>query len=148
MILSIQSPSVVYSNAGLYSVSLIVESIDGLKDTLLRKKYIENLAIPVADFNIPNPSECEKSSITFSNNSINATSFLWDFADGSTTTIGNPVHSYTVSGDYTITMIATDSFACESSITKSVKINSSSTANFLANKTYSCDSNENFFLLL
>jgi len=35
------------------------------------------------------------------------TSITWDFGDGTTTTVENPTHTYTSSGDYTITVNAT-----------------------------------------
>ena len=49
-------------------------------------------------------------SVTFTNNSINADEFRWDFGDGSSTTTGTieePVtHEYTVAGTYTFTFTA------------------------------------------
>lgn len=43
--------------------------------------------------------------VTFTNLSLNATSYLWDFGDGDTSTVENPVHTYEY-GDYTATLIA------------------------------------------
>ena len=40
--------------------------------------------------------------VTFSNTSTNAESYFWDFGDGNTSTAKDPVHTYTVSGDYTV----------------------------------------------
>ena len=45
-------------------------------------------------------------SITFSNHSTNAVTYLWDFGDGQTSTERDPVHAYTTAGDYTVTMTA------------------------------------------
>ena len=43
--------------------------------------------------------------VTFTNASINATSYLWDFGDGETSTLQDPVHAF-LYGDYTVTLIA------------------------------------------
>lgn len=42
----------------------------------------------------------------FTNYSLNATKYLWHFGDGQTDTVANPVHYYTVPGNYTIMLVA------------------------------------------
>ena len=49
--------------------------------------------------------------VTFTNNSTNSTSYMWDFGDGSTSTDKDPVHTYAAEGDYTVTLTATDALA-------------------------------------
>lgn len=44
--------------------------------------------------------------VTFENLSQNATSYLWDFGDGKTSTEENPVHEYADYGDYTVKLTA------------------------------------------
>jgi hypothetical protein len=46
--------------------------------------------------------------VTFTNASINATSYLWDFGDGETSTLQDPVHTF-LYGDYAVTLIASNS---------------------------------------
>ncbi|TND08436.1 MAG: PKD domain-containing protein [Bacteroidetes bacterium] len=47
---------------------------------------------------------------TFTNTSTNATSYSWDFGDGSPLdTQTSPSHTYGASGNYTVTLIATNS---------------------------------------
>lgn len=46
-------------------------------------------------------------SVTFVNNSSNATSFVWNFGDGTTSTLLNPTHIYTaMPGPFTVSLIA------------------------------------------
>ncbi len=44
--------------------------------------------------------------VVFTNNSQNATSYWWDFGDGTTSTDMNPYHYYPVPGDYTVMLVA------------------------------------------
>jgi PKD repeat protein len=56
---------------------------------------------------------------TFTNlsTSINNTlNYFWDFGDGNTSSIQNPSHTYTSSGTYTITLIASDCIFADTSI--------------------------------
>ncbi len=53
-------------------------------------------------------SSISNDEVTFSDQSVNATSWAWDFGDGSLDSIANPVHTYTASGNYTVTLIVTD----------------------------------------
>lgn len=47
-------------------------------------------------------------SVTFATTALRATSFSWDFGDGTTSTEENPVHVYTASGTYTVILTATN----------------------------------------
>ena len=46
--------------------------------------------------------------VTFINTSENANSFVWDFGDNTTSTIQNPVKTYTQTGEYTVKLTATN----------------------------------------
>jgi PKD repeat protein len=66
---------------------------------------------PQASFNIASVG----SSIyqyQFTNTGINANNFSWNFGDGTSSTIINPVHTFSGNGTYTITLTASD--GCES----------------------------------
>lgn len=49
---------------------------------------------------------------TFTNTSVGATTYAWDFGDGNTSTTTSPVHEYDAAGTYTVTLTATNG-ACE-----------------------------------
>jgi hypothetical protein len=57
---------------------------------------------PVASFNY----SANGSTVVFSNASVNASSYSWDFGDGQTSTAVNPSHTYGANGSYDITLIA------------------------------------------
>ncbi|MFH0865663.1 MAG: PKD domain-containing protein, partial [Bacteroidota bacterium] len=50
--------------------------------------------------------------VTFTNTSSVATTYLWDFGDGGSSTLQNPSHTYITGGSYPVTLIASNS--CES----------------------------------
>ena len=60
---------------------------------------------PNASF-IMTEDDCPPLPVQFTNNSIFATSYLWDFGDGTTDTVKNPLHVYENSGVYVITLTA------------------------------------------
>jgi PKD repeat protein len=43
---------------------------------------------------------------TFTNTSSGATGYLWNFGDGTTSTLQNPTHTYSITGTYTVTLTA------------------------------------------
>lgn len=77
-------------------------------------KFDFNLPAVVAEFNIPN-TVCAPVQLACNNTSqriSDSTSFFWDFGDGTTSTLENPVHTFTQSGTYTITLVAQDVGSC------------------------------------
>lgn len=59
---------------------------------------VPDFTLPVADCGVP---------ATFVNNSTLATSYLWDFGDGSANSSAtSPTHTYTAAGNYTVTLTA------------------------------------------
>jgi gliding motility-associated-like protein len=46
------------------------------------------------------------------NLSSNASAFIWDFGDGTTSTDLNPVHHYTQAGTYDVTLVANNQWNC------------------------------------
>ena len=70
--------------------------------------------LPTADFTYT----FSNGTYHFINNSVGATSYLWDFGDGTTSTEFEPVHTYQNANDYTVTLIAEND--CGSDTTQSV----------------------------
>ncbi|MCA6363271.1 MAG: gliding motility-associated C-terminal domain-containing protein [Bacteroidetes bacterium] len=61
---------------------------------------------------IPSNSGCAPFNVSFVNNS-NGVNYYWDFGDGSPVNTNTaPVHTYTLPGVYTVTLIAEDSSSC------------------------------------
>ncbi len=62
---------------------------------------------PIAGFTYTASGPAAPVTITFTNTSINTTSWVWDFGDGTTSAQQNPVHVYTNVGDYYVKLSAT-----------------------------------------
>lgn len=54
--------------------------------------------------------------VTFTDNSVNADTYSWDFGDGNTSNIQNPVYAYAVPGNYNVQFTATNSACNESAV--------------------------------
>lgn len=62
----------------------------------------------------PTAKGCPPLTVNFSNGSSNATSYEWDFGDGSaTSTVATPTHVYTTMGNFTARLIAINPNACK-----------------------------------
>ncbi|GLX79801.1 collagenase [Thalassotalea insulae] len=62
-------------------------------------------------------------------------SYLWDFGDGTTSTLANPSHSYTQAGEYNVSLKVTDNQGAHHSDLTTVTITATS-SNTLINKTW------------
>lgn len=63
---------------------------------------------PFALFSFVSKGTLPPMEVTFTNKSVNADTYLWDFGDGTpTSTEANPKHTYTASGTFKVTLTAT-----------------------------------------
>jgi PKD repeat protein len=46
--------------------------------------------------------------VEFTDQSVDATSWKWDFGDGANSTEQNPTHTYTEPGQYTVTLLVSN----------------------------------------
>jgi hypothetical protein len=61
--------------------------------------------------------------VTFTDNSTNASTYEWDFGDGSTPISGqDPIHTYTDTGFYYIQQIVTSAFGCKDTANSSIYV--------------------------
>lgn len=77
----------------------------------------------VAGFNMTASSGASPLQVRFTNTSTNATSYTWNFGDGSpTVSTPSPQHTFTEPGDYTVTLAATNKSGSHVA-TKAVQVN-------------------------
>ena len=86
--------------------------------------------------------------VNFTNTSQNATSYVWDFGNGTQSTLTNPSTTYTNPGFYTVKLIAQNATDIDSIISVNyIQVLDIPTASFSISTVSSC-LNDNFFLLI
>lgn len=104
-----------YTNAGVYSVQLIIVSAAGCADTMSISNLINVLAVPSAAFGYdPHDLTSLTPLIQFSDSSANAASWLWTFGDasGSSSIDQHPSFTYDGAGCYPVTLIVSNTAGC------------------------------------
>ena len=134
-----------YNGSGSFTVKLIATSNNGCTDTAVNPVNV--YAMPVALFNINNPSQCLKqNSFAFSNVSTGATatSNQWMFGDGNTSVAVSPIHQYNTSGSYPVSLYATSTNGCADTIVKTATVHLQPLASFKIVANGECANNNNY----
>lgn len=123
-----------FAAPGQYGVSLRVDK-GSQHHISVQVVNVGNATGPVSDFTwspgTPKPNE----TVHFTNLSQNATSYTWDFGDGSTSDAVDPTHAFTEQKKYSVKLTAHNG-SQSSSITKLVTVSSTAippAASFIAN---------------
>ena len=112
---NIQNPIHYYPAVGTYSVSLIVETTHGCRDTLLMNNYIHVHPNPVAAFVVTDTLLCKPWTIQFVDSSTGTAPIVawnWSFGDGTSSGVQNPLHFYVNPGNYFVNLNVTDANGC------------------------------------
>ncbi len=125
-----------YTTPGVYDVSLTVYN-QGCFQKLTKTAYI-TINSPKAGFSYS--FACgNKTNYTFTDNSIGATGWDWDFGDGTAhSNATSPTHVYStmVPASYNVTLTVTNSATgCSDKVTQKVDVNQSTTINPIAGPT-------------
>ncbi len=78
-------------------------------------KFDFQIKITIATLSTNTVSGCSPLTISFANNSIAYTSYLWNLGGGATDTtsqILNPIKTFTAPGNYTVTLVVKDTSSC------------------------------------
>lgn len=120
---NISSPNVYYDESGLYDVTLIVSTPEGCADTLNIQEYIQINQNPIAEFSyeIEFQNSCDIG-IIFNNHSIGASSYLWDFNNGTTSTLINPNETFLYNEQFAVTLEAINEFNCNDTTIKLLEV--------------------------
>lgn len=116
------SPKHTFMNPGIYNVQLVVFNPNACKvrDTAIITITVDSNRVK-SDFNYTVLDSCGPYRASFANTSqysklpgaFGRTTFLWLFGDGTQDTRTNPgIHSFPGPGTYTVTLVMTDSLAC------------------------------------
>ena len=114
-----------YSSPGMYTITLKAFGcgFDSIQQTIIIHSQPDALFTN-------NTISCPVDSVSFSNLSVGANSYLWDFGDGNTSTLNNPTHMFTIPGIYQVSLISSSIEGCIDSTTSTITILSPPAANF------------------
>jgi gliding motility-associated-like protein len=103
-----------YNNAGTYVVKLTADYTN-CSDT--QTSTVTVITNPHAAFTATNNNGCTTPlTVSFNNNSTGSSNYSWSFGDGGTSTQGNPSHTYTSPGSYTVRLIAINTNGCRDTL--------------------------------
>ncbi len=113
-------PTYIYKSVGSYTVTMIASNPIGCggADTLVHT--IKVLPVPLANFSFTPTLATPNVPTKFTNLSINANRYSWDFGDNTTGTEVNPVHQYNKTGSYKVCLTAFNNSNCPSIACKNV----------------------------
>jgi gliding motility-associated-like protein len=108
---SLASPTFFWNIPGNYSVNLKINSspTSSSYSVIVFKN-------PIADFTAIDTTVCIGTQVSFTNSTTLGdspiTNWKWDFGDGNTSTLENPLNTYNTIGSNTVTLTATDQNGC------------------------------------
>jgi len=97
-----------YATFGVYPIKLTVTH------TVCSQSQVQTVTIlavpPIVDFSYDPSTGCEPLTVQFTNLSQYAdpSTYVWDFGDGVTSRLTDPIHSYSVPGKYSVTLKASN----------------------------------------
>ncbi|MFH1321972.1 MAG: PKD domain-containing protein [Bacteroidota bacterium] len=109
---SLKNPNQTYIMPGSYDLSLSITNSNGCTGNTVFSNYIQVYNIPNTGFTLNNSFGCAPLTVQFTDASVNADSWLWNFGDGITSVQQDPSHTYTSSGNFTVTLSAYTSAGC------------------------------------
>jgi len=112
-----------YPSAGTYVVKLYVKSSTGCVSNLFTYNLVVH-AKPVVDFTMPSICLPEAGQFfdqtTIADGTQGQLHYSWNFGDGGTDTVKNPVHIYASAVSFPVKLIVTSVFGCIDSASKSI----------------------------
>lgn len=107
---------------------------------------LNTIALPKAVFNVSANQCLLNNSFQFnSSNTSGATSFKWDFGDGSGSTASNPQHSYVAAGSYKVMLTVLNVIGCTDTASSVVRVYQQPNSQFTINTSVQCQDKNLFY---
>lgn len=94
-----------FTSAGQKIVTLTVSNRNGSSSTSV---VVEARLEPIASFFVSSSAIRAGDTVTFTDDSVNAVSWFWDFGDGTTSAAQNPTHTYGATGSFGVLLTVTN----------------------------------------
>ena len=128
----ISNPIATPSVTTVYTITLS----DGCSNPTTTQYTVNILSLPMVTFSISNPSGCAPLCVNILNTSIGSsgaiTNWYWNFGGNSNSNLQSPQHCFLNSGNFPISLTATDSNGCSavSTLSSAVQVYPNPVANF------------------
>jgi PKD repeat protein len=133
-------PVYTYPASGIYDVKLKVISDNLCTDSLI--KPMEVFPKPAVKFNVDDNAQCLNGNIfTFTDSSFITSgllSYSWDFGNGDTSTLKDPVYIYDTAGTYQVKLKVTSGESCVDSFIRNVMVFPKPLVSFSIDDTAQC----------
>ena len=116
-----QNPQVLFSQAGNHLINLVVTGTNGCVDSTIGNVLVHSL--PTADMTLQNV--CEGDNSQFIDQSVSGssiTAWSWNFGDGDSSSIQNPIHIYANDGTYQVMHQVIDGNGCKKDTAMDINI--------------------------
>ncbi len=127
----LQNPNHTFTSPGIHNVSLTVTNAKGCIDTLIQSVSVDTLPLPqfsVSPVCLYNSAQFIQTSMAFGG--ANISNLNWTFGDGSSSSMIQPTHQYSVSGSFNTILQVTDSKGCTAAISHTTTVYPLPVANF------------------
>ena len=116
-----QNPQYLYEDTGNYDISLIVTNADNHSDTVI--KTLDAYPLPdVSASAVPFTGGVGETIQFYGTSTSSIVSWFWNFDDGTTASVQNPVHIYQQNGLFDVLLLVTDNMGCTNTTTLLVLI--------------------------
>ncbi|MBX2922667.1 MAG: PKD domain-containing protein [Chitinophagaceae bacterium] len=109
-----------YTSVGTYTVRLVVTDPNTCNVVDETTRIITVHGRPTAGFTFSPVQPEENTPASFTNTSIGAVRYTWEFGDGDTSVLVNPVHQYNRTDTYNVCLIAYNEHGCADTICQPV----------------------------
>jgi len=114
-------PSIFFDTIGTFTIKAYAQNPAACNGIDSFIQTIKVLPVPVAAFTYAPTTPEPNVPTTFTNESVNATRYLWDLGDGATSTDVNVTHQYNRTGSYKVCLSAYNSSNCPSVVCKTIR---------------------------
>ncbi len=139
-------PQIITTKSGSFFISLAAKDSFGNTDVQSKNIVVSTGQSP--DIASNHLNNCSNNDVIFSsaNNSSDITDYSWTFGDTQTSTLPNPTHQYSSSGEYNVQLNVTATNGCNNFTEKTIKIYDPPTSLFDLPSGLVCTNNEFNFI--
>jgi len=120
---TLQNPTHIYNAPGTYTIQLTANGQS------FASRVVSVSSGVASDFSFTPSNPTTQTNITFTDRSSgNITSWFWNFGDGTSSTLQNPVKRYTIGGNYPVTLTVSTSTGLQSINSHSVTVTTATPA--------------------